>query len=85
MLSSVSASTSLILTKVYVLLPVRYDALLTELKKGKRLHCWPIMCKPLLICLGLASFKQEHIGIGLQFTKYYEDLIQAVPQLLYSA
>lgn len=46
MLSSVTASISLVLTKVYTLLPVRHNTELTELKKGKRLHRWPIICRP---------------------------------------
>lgn len=80
------ASTSLVLTKVNAFLPVIYETELTEFKKVKVCIAGPSHANlVILFCLGLASFYQKPVVIGLQLTKYYEVLVQTVPQLLCSA
>lgn len=74
------ASTSLVLIKVNALLPVIYETELAEFKKVK--VCWPIICKLNHFVSSQFGFFLPEVGIGLQLTKYYEVLIQTVPQLL---
>ena len=80
------ASTSLVQTEVNALLPVIYETELTEFKKVKVCIAGPSYANLIILfCLNVASFYQKQVGVGLQLTKYYEVLIQTVPQLLCSA